>query len=446
MTEKNDEGLAPERRRRVPGWQSRDVLRAGVLLLGLWILLKLIWFAHPLLLTVFLGVLFGLAVEGGVDRLQRFRIPRGVGASLIVVAFFALLFGLGAWMAPTLREQARELRTRLPQAIDKVEEWFNRRRQGMFGLILGGTEVAGTGQTQTQPGRPRPGDTGAARTDTVVIVFDSNTVVRPAQAPAQAPAPAATDTARERGSREVSGALSDRLSRQVGSVARYLFPFLSSTFAIFAGLLLIIFLAIYIGAEPDLYHGGLMHLFPHHARKRAGEVLSAIALVLRKWLVTQLIAMLAIGTITTVVLLALDVKAAFALGALAGLLEFVPTIGPLMSAIPAVAMAFLDSPDKALAVAIAYGAIQFLENHLLIPLLMKGGVNLPPALTIVSQALMAMLFGFLGLMVAVPLLAAILVPVKMLYVEGVVGDDMEVLPEEEAEKKAEKREAHAGAA
>jgi predicted PurR-regulated permease PerM len=94
-------------------------------------------------------------------------------------------------------------------------------------------------------------------------------------------------------------------------------------------------------------------------------------------------------------------------------------------------------------VAIAYGAIQFLENHLLIPLLMKGGVNLPPALTVVSQALMAMLFGFLGLMVAVPLLAAIMVPVKMLYVEGVVGDDMEVLPEEEQEAK---KEARAGAA
>src|SRR5688572_4042132 len=125
MTEKTDEGLAPERRRRVPGWTSRDVLRAGALLTGLWILLKLIWFAHPLLLTVFLGVLFGLAVEGGVDRLQRFRIPRGVAAALIVVSFFALLFGLGAWMAPTLREQGRELRTRLPQAIDKIEAWVN---------------------------------------------------------------------------------------------------------------------------------------------------------------------------------------------------------------------------------------------------------------------------------------------------------------------------------
>jgi predicted PurR-regulated permease PerM len=391
-------------------------------------------------------VLFGLAVEGGVDRLQRFRIPRGIGAALIVVAFFALLFGLGAWMAPTLREQARELRTRLPQAIDKVEEWFNERRQGMFGLILGGTEVASTNRPQ-QPASAAPAETARARTGTVVIVIDSNAVARPAQAPA--PTGARQDSGVAAAAQQPSGPLSDRLGRQVSGVARYLFPFLSSTVAVFAGLLLIIFLAIYIGAEPDLYHAGLMHLFPHHARKRAGEVLSAMALVLRRWLVTQLIAMVTIGTITTVALLILDVKAAFALGALAGLLEFIPTIGPLLSAIPAVAMAFLDSPDKALAVVLVYGAIQFLENHLLIPLLMKGGIDLPPALTIVAQALMAMIFGFLGLLVAVPLVAAIIVPVKMLYVEGVVGDDVAVLPDEKEERDKEEKqakEARAGAA
>jgi predicted PurR-regulated permease PerM len=445
MTHKSDEGLAPERRRRTPGWQSRDVLRAGALLLGLWIFLKLIWFAHPLILTVFLGVLFGLAVEGGVDRLQRFRIPRGVAAALIVVAFFALLFGLGAWMAPTLREQARELRTRLPQAIDKVEEWFNERRQGVFGLILGGTEVASRSPGQ-QPAGAAPAETATARTDTLVIVLDSNTVARPAQAP---PTGARGDSSAVSSAEQPSGPLSDRLGRQVSGAARYLFPFLSSTFAVFAGLVLIVFLAIYIAADPDLYHAGLMHLFPHHARKRAGEVLSSMATVLRRWLVTQLIAMVTIGTITTVALLILDVKAAFALGALAGLLEFIPTIGPLLSAIPAVAMAFLDSPDKALAVALVYGAIQFLENHLLIPLLMKGGIDLPPALTVVSQALMAMVFGFLGLMVAVPLVAAIIVAVKMLYVEGVVGDDVAVLPEEHEAKDAKEKlakEARAGAA
>src|SRR5688500_14799887 len=232
MTDNREDGLAPERRRRVPGWQSRDILRAGVRLLGPWIVLKLLWFANALMLTVFLGVVFGLAGEGGVDRLQRFRIPRGVGAAVSVRGVFALLFGLGAWMAPTLREQARELRTRLRQAIDKVEDWFNRRRQGMFGLILGGTEVAGTTPTQTQPARPVTGDTAGARTDTVVIVFDSNTVVQPAQG--AAPAAARADTGAAPAAQRPDGPLSDRLGRQVSGVARYLFPFLSSTFAVFA--------------------------------------------------------------------------------------------------------------------------------------------------------------------------------------------------------------------
>jgi predicted PurR-regulated permease PerM len=196
---------------------------------------------------------------------------------------------------------------------------------------------------------------------------------------------------------------------------------------VLTGLLIVLFLSIYVSADPDTYHDGLMHLFPHRARKRAGEVLTAMATALRKWLVTQLIAMIAIGVVTTIVLLALDVRAAFPLGVLAGLLEFIPTIGPILSAVPAIAMGFLDSPEKALWVAIAYIGIQFLENHILIPLLMKEGVDLPPALTIMAQALMALVFGFLGLLVAVPMLAAVMVAVKMLYVEDVVGDQIEPL-------------------
>jgi predicted PurR-regulated permease PerM len=123
--------------------------------------------------------------------------------------------------------------------------------------------------------------------------------------------------------------------------------------------------------------------------------------------------------VTTVALLILRVKAAFALGLLAGLFEFIPTVGPLFSAVPAIGMGFLDSPEKALLVGGVYVAIQFLENHILIPLLMKGGMDLPPALTVITQALLALVFGFLGLMVAVPLLATVLVIVQVLYVQKV---------------------------
>src|SRR3712207_7759612 len=139
----------------------------------------------------------------------------------------------------------------------------------------------------------------------------------------------------------------------------------------------------------------------------------------------------AIGVVTTAVLLLLNVPAAVPLGILAGLLEFIPTVGPIMSAIPALAMGFVDSPEKALWVAVAYIGIQFLENHILIPILMRQGVDIPPALTIIAQALFALVFGFIGLLVAVPVLAAGLVAVKMLYVEDVVGDPVDVLSTDE---------------
>ena len=80
-----------ERRHRLVGWRSRDVLRASTLVLAVYFGAKLLWIANPLLLTAFLGILFGLAVEAGVDRLERFRIPRGVGAALIVLSFFGML-------------------------------------------------------------------------------------------------------------------------------------------------------------------------------------------------------------------------------------------------------------------------------------------------------------------------------------------------------------------
>jgi predicted PurR-regulated permease PerM len=384
-------------RRRRPGWGSADVLRTAALVMALYLLGRLVWFANPLVLTAFLGILFGLAVSSGVDMLTRWRLPRGLSAALIVICFFAALFGFGAWMAPTLHSQGVELRRRLPDAIDRVETWINHRRNGVIGIVFSG--LSNEARIDSAAATPR--------------------AVRPQAPDVPAIAPQATAPS---DSTALAATLRQRLSAQFSGATRYLFPFLSSTVEVVTGLLIIVFLSIYIAVDPEMYRRGIMHLFPHARRERVGEVLSAIAAVLRKWLVTQLIAMVTLGIVTTVLLLALDVKAAFALGLLSGLFEFIPTLGPIISSLPAIAMGFLDSPEKALWVTIAYIGVHFLEGHLLIPLLMKGGINLPPALTIFSQALMALLFGFLGLMCAVPLLAATVVGVKMLYVEDVVGD------------------------
>jgi predicted PurR-regulated permease PerM len=89
-------------------------------------------------------------------------------------------------------------------------------------------------------------------------------------------------------------------------------------------------------------------------------------------------------------------------------------------------MAVVDDPQKAIWVAVAYTAIQQLEGVVLQPLLMKEGLELPPVMTILGQALFSLVFGFLGLLLAVPLMASVMVPVKLLYVRDVVGDEVTV--------------------
>jgi predicted PurR-regulated permease PerM len=347
-----------------------------------------VWEASTVVFTVFLGVLFGLAISSGVDLLARIRIPRGIGALLVVLGVAGLLALIGAAIAPTVGDQVREIQSRLPEALHQAETWINRQERSTLRSITGRFSLPS--RAGAQPAR------------------DSSSNV---QGPGG-------------GGISASPSVASQVTSGLAGVAERLFGVVGSTVELVVYLLLIFFVAVYIAADPELYHRGLMHLFPHAARARAGEVLTDIASVLRRWLLTQLIAMITLGVVWAIVLTILGVKAAIALAVIAGLLEFVPTIGPTMAVVPALAMALLDSPAKALSVLVAYLAIQGFESNLLIPLLMKGGMDLPPALTIIAQALMTLAFGFLGLLVAVPLLATIMIPIKLLYVEDVVGDQV----------------------
>ena len=412
-THKSHERRAPKLPQSA-GWRSRDIIRAAALSVAVVGLAVGIWEASTVVFTVFLGVLFGLAISSGVDLLARVRIPRALGALIVVLAVAGVLTLLGALMAPTLSEQGREIRSRLPEALQQLQTWVSR-EGGSLRTITGRFSAAPA--SQTTPAQANPLQANPQRDSTGGRHGDS--AGTPPRAPSNASAAAPQEAPAPTG-------------QGLAGIASYLFGFVGSTVEIVVYVLLALFIALYIASDPELYHRGLMHLFPHRARARAGDVLTHIASVLRKWLVTQLIAMMTLAVVWAIALSVLKVKAAIALAVIAGLLEFVPTIGPTMAVVPALAMALLDSPGKALSVLIVYLMIQGLEANVFVPLLMKGRIELPPALTIVAQALMTLAFGFLGLMVAVPLLAAAMVPVKLLYVEDVVGDSL--TPEAEADE------------
>jgi len=185
---------------------------------------------------------------------------------------------------------------------------------------------------------------------------------------------------------------------------------------------IILAVGAYLAADPRLYTSGLLRLVPPAGRARAREVLTQLGSTLRRWLVGRLVLMAANALLTWVGLSLLGVPLALTLGLLAGLLNFVPNVGPVAAAVPAVLLALTQSPEQAVYVLLLYVVLQSVDGYVFTPLVQKRTVALPPALTITAQVLFGVLLGGAGVVLATPLTAAALVLVRTLYVEGVEGD------------------------
>jgi predicted PurR-regulated permease PerM len=200
----------------------------------------------------------------------------------------------------------------------------------------------------------------------------------------------------------------------------------------FVTVVLILFVGIFAAAEPDLYKAGVIHLVPPQRRARARQALDALAFNLRWWLVGQVTLMIILAITTTLGLWLLNVPLALTLGIIAGILELIPYIGPWLSAIPAALIALLVSPWHVVMTLGLYLALHLLEGYVLVPLIQRRAVLLPPALTLVTQILLGDLLGFMGLLVAAPLTVSAVVLLKMLYVEDTLGDETIKVPGEPA--------------
>lgn len=181
------------------------------------------------------------------------------------------------------------------------------------------------------------------------------------------------------------------------------FTFFSSSLGAVLKLLLVVVLTLMLVANPTAYRKGFILLFPSFYRRRADEILTQCEISLGRWIVGALIGMGVIAVLSGVSLRFLGVRASLAHGVLAGLLNFIPNVGPVLSVVPPMAIALLDAPWKSLVVLAIYFGIQQFESNLLTPLIMAKQVSLLPAVTLLAQVLFASLFGFLGLALALPL-------------------------------------------
>jgi predicted PurR-regulated permease PerM len=182
-------------------------------------------------------------------------------------------------------------------------------------------------------------------------------------------------------------------------------------------LAIVVFVGLYLAADPGPYYGGLMRLLPPPRRRRAMEVALVVEQALRRWLLSRIVAMVIVGSVTALGLWLLNVQLALTLGLLSGLLTFIPYLGAIVSLLPALLLAFTQSSLVAAYVLLLYIGVHVLEGYLVTPLIEQKAVQLPPALSIASQVILWTVSGPWGLALASPIAATLLIVVNMLYIE-----------------------------
>lgn len=198
--------------------------------------------------------------------------------------------------------------------------------------------------------------------------------------------------------------------------------FFSTTVNLLIEFVVILFVGIYFAYEPRLYLNGAVTLAPQEHRPRIREALVEVYRSLRWWLVGRIAAMVILAIMATIGLLLLGMPLALLLGALVGLFEFIPYLGPVLALVPALLIALGMSPTQALYVLILYMGLQVLESYILTPIIEQRVVSVPPVLLIGSQLVLGTILGFWGLLLAPALIVVSRVFIKKFYVEDTIGD------------------------
>lgn len=204
---------------------------------------------------------------------------------------------------------------------------------------------------------------------------------------------------------------------QGGQVFATVMGFFKTTFGVLGDLYIILFLGVFFTATPYLYKRGILSLVPPKGKEEANEVLNHIGLTLRNWFVGRIISMFAVFILTTAGLLIIGMPVPLALGFIAGLFNFVPNFGPITALIPAILIGSASGEGTIFIIIVIYIGAQILESNFITPLVQKKLINIAPALIIIGQVVLGIFGGLLGVLLATPIVATIMVLINNLYVK-----------------------------
>jgi predicted PurR-regulated permease PerM len=314
-------------------------------------------------LVLLLTILFSIIMSAPVDYLSRRGIGRGTG-TLVVLGGFVLIFGIaGAALVPTIEDQASEFVETFPALLENAQQ-----------IVVWLQSTLGMGSS---------------------FSLDPQDVL---------------DRARN--------FLSGGALATVASVG-------ASVATVISLAVVVLITTVYAVARPAPLVNGFVSLFPAEQRQRVREILGEMYRTVQRWFLGQLASMTIIGLLFTVAMFVIGIPFALLLGIFSGLISFIPYVGPTISVILPVLLALTGNPIDALWVILAYLGIQAIEGNLVQPMVMSRAVHLHPVTLVFALLTMGTLFGFVGVFLAIPLVAALHVLLRELWIERMdqIGTD-----------------------
>ena len=337
------------------------------MLLGQWLgfvalvlSLYILWQIRQMLLVVFAAIVLATALNKLARKIQyQFKLKRTVGILAAISVFVGILICFFVLIVPPFITQFQELTTtKLPAILKSSSQW--------------GTNLASYIPAQLIPYLPNIEN------------------------------------------------LTKQIQPLLQSFAGQSLTIFSSSLGALLNLLFMVILTMMLLAQPTAYRRAFIALFPSFYRRRVDGILAECEVSLGKWVGGAILSMVVVAVLSLIGLLSLGIPLALAQAILAGLLNFVPNLGPTISVIIPVAIALLDEPWKAVAIFVIYFLIQQFESSLLTPYIMAQQVSLLPAITLIAQVFFTTFFGFMGLLLALPLTVIAKVWINAVLIEDIL--------------------------
>jgi predicted PurR-regulated permease PerM len=326
----------------------------------------LLWFAWHFAATLFLifaGMLLGVGLNAMSHLLGRIvPLPQALRLGIVCVTLAVLLSGVLVLGGTTIAEQASVLSNTIKSQLSTVKSYLEKKGvdTSYFDIGNAGAETASE-------------SSGAGAQGT-------------GNAPHNLPSASA-------------------LASSGGAIVSQTLKVLLGTVSAVGNFFIVLFLGLAFAAQPSIYRNGLIFMAPVKYRKQTIAIVDRIGETLERWLLAQLLTMLAVFAVTWIGLELIGIPSSFILGIQAGLLAFIPTVGALIGGLIVVLASLASGWVAALSAAILFLGVHALESYVLTPIIQRQALDIPPATLFAFQILLGVVFGIWGLALALPLMA-----------------------------------------